>query len=961
MEHPEYEHPPVTMKEFLTNPFYTPPEDNRRPFTQKILCEIFDKGNFETLGDYEEALWIAGIGCHAKGTQILMYDGTVKNVEDIRVGDKLMGDDSTSRTVLELKHGKDVMYKITPIKGNSFTVNGEHILSLKRTNKGIIAKNGCRDHLAGTVVNISVNKFLQLSKKMKGILKLYRAAINFNYNPNPLPIDPYFLGYWLGGGKHDRNILLEKFRKYNLLNNKHIPLVYKTSSEKQRLQLLAGLIDSDGDKKKYINALCFSNKNEQLMDDVIYLCRSLGLAAYKSGRWTSCRGKRFYSFRISISGELSYIPTRLKRKQCGKRRQIKNVLYTGFKIKKLGNDNYYGFKLDGNNLYLMGDFTVTHNSGKSFFGSKIIHYMAYRLLCLKSPQEYFKFGMGTRIAFINISKSYSQAKDVVFGEIKNRIDNSPWFQKYYPPDPRIKSLLRLPKELYILPVGSNEEAPLGYNIFGAIIDEASFHIITKDKDYAAESYNQIKKRIRSRFLSKGKLVIITSPRYTYDFAEKKFSEDTSPTLYKRRTPLWEALPSEYYSGKKFDLVKYLPTYKTWIKTRRMVPIEYEDEFRQNPEKAMRDYGAQPSLAIQGLFRDPAVVSSAANKERKHPINPATNDFYEWFFNPISSPNYDREPRYIHVDLGLNRDGRGDYAGLCCGCFKGWQEFRIPNGRIERRPKIFIDLIQQIKAGPRGEILFSDIRKEIYRIKEIGYNVVLVSADGWNSVDMLQTLKDAGFKAETLSVDRDTQPYYTMKAAILEGRLDFYPYIPFIKEAQQLEEVDGRKVDHPFNGRKDCCLSGSTGIQLIDGTTKKIKDLVGRKNVEVYSCEPSGRLRIGSAINIVSAGIRKDMLRITLDNHKFVECTYNHPFMLRDGTYKRADSLKVGDSLMPLRNYNHKVVSIEKIPPQVVYDMTVEKYSNFTIEAGVFVHNSDAVAGVCYHCSKRIPGSGVLGA
>jgi len=944
--------------------------------------------------------------------------------------------------------------------------------------------------------------------------------------------------------------------------------------------------------------------------------------------------------------------------------------------------------------------------------------------------------MGTRIAFINISKSYSQAKDVVFGEIKNRIDNSPWFQKYYPPDPRIKSLIRLPKNLYILPVGSNEEAPLGYNIFGAVIDEASFHIITKDKDYAAESYNQIKKRIRSRFLSKGKLFIITSPRYTYDFAEKKFSEDISPTLYKRRTPLWEALPPEYYGGKKFDLVKYLPTYKTWTKTRRMVPIEYEDEFRQNPEKAMRDYGAQPSLAIQGLFRDPAVVSSAANKERKHPINPATNDFYEWFFNPVSSPNYDREPRYIHVDLGLNRDGKGDKAGLSVGCFRGWQEFRIPNGRIERRPKIFIDLIEQIKAGPKGEILFSDIRKKIYRLREIGYSIALVSCDGWNcnlgsnkvkllcgtekrideiispewiyaydlqkreivpalcrprkktgikvpvlevsldngekvhftpehlvlmrdgsykmvrdlkngdslmplytkyykrntksreiqryerilqigtnkwemthdmvtkninrpkpkdyvvhhknfnsednrpinlqychikshiklhkelsdlrwripgerekqscwmremnkkcewstllkpptketakkigktikklwenleyrkhmqevhkgqvcywkgkrlpqeviekirktktgrpsprkgifliphkrrycqcgcgqskimsihekwsylrghasrgreshlkgrtyeeiygikranekkrkmsltnrirnhkvisiqfygyedvydievphyhnfglsagifvhnSVDMLQTLKDAGIKAETLSVDRDTQPYYTMKAAILEGRLDFYPYAPFIKEAQQLEEVDGRKVDHPFNGGKDCCLAGNTGIRLLDGTTQKIKNLIG-KSFEVYSCGLGGRLRIGKATNVVNTGVREDMLKVVLDNGQSVECTYNHPFMLRDGTYKRADSLKVGDSLMPLHNYNRKIVSIEKISPQIVYDMTVEKYSNFAIAAGVFVHNSDAVAGVCYHCSKRIPGSGVLGA
>jgi len=62
IEHPEYEHPPVTMKEFLTNPLYTPAEDNRRKHTQDVLVDIFDTGSFEKMGDFEEILYIAGIG-----------------------------------------------------------------------------------------------------------------------------------------------------------------------------------------------------------------------------------------------------------------------------------------------------------------------------------------------------------------------------------------------------------------------------------------------------------------------------------------------------------------------------------------------------------------------------------------------------------------------------------------------------------------------------------------------------------------------------------------------------------------------------------------------------------------------------------------------------------------------------------------------------------------------------------
>jgi hypothetical protein len=437
-------------------------------------------------------------------------------------------------------------------------------------------------------------------------------------------------------------------------------------------------------------------------------------------------------------------------------------------------------------------------SGKSFCSSMAIVYTVYRLLCLRNPQEYFHMAKGTKIAFINISKSFSQAKDIVFGELKNRLDNNKWFQTFYPPDPRIKSKMRMPKNIYILPVGSNEEAPLGYNIFGAVIDEASFHMLTKDKDYAEESYNQIKKRIRSRFMSKGKLFIITSPRYVYDFAEKKFTEaETNPKIFKRRAALWDVMPKEMFCGEKFDLGKYLTAL-----TGTMIPVEYEDEFRQNPERAMRDYGAQPSMAIQGFFNNPEDIIKAANYNRKHPIDLKTGDFAEWFYNIQSSENYDSDKRFIHIDLGLNREGKGDCAGFAMGKFNGWQEVKSIQGKLEKRPKIFIDFMCQIKAKPRDEIQFEDVRKLIYKLKDIGYNIAKITFDGWQSVDSVQTLKSAGFNADFFSVDRNPESYHTLKGALLDGRLDFYYYKPLVEELSQLEELKGTKIDHPRRGSKD---------------------------------------------------------------------------------------------------------------------------------------------------------------
>ncbi len=83
---------------------------------------------------------ITGSGCHAKDSLIRMFDGTIKKVQDIQLGDKLMGDDNTSREVLELYRGKDKMVKIIPRKEKSFIVNINHILSLKFTNLITIIK-----------------------------------------------------------------------------------------------------------------------------------------------------------------------------------------------------------------------------------------------------------------------------------------------------------------------------------------------------------------------------------------------------------------------------------------------------------------------------------------------------------------------------------------------------------------------------------------------------------------------------------------------------------------------------------------------------------------------------------------------------------------------------------------------------------------------------------------------------
>lgn len=98
---------------------------------------------------------------------------------------------------------------------------------------------------------------------------------------------------------------------------------------------------------------------------------------------------------------------------------------------------------------------------------------------------------------------------------------------------------------------------------------------------------------------------------------------------------------------------------------------------------------------------------------------------------------------------------------------------------------------------------------------------------------------------------------------------------------------------------EMCLSGDTRIPLLDGTSKPIKDLLGVKEFWVYACKDNGELRPGRAHSVRITQPNAEVVRVTLDNGESFRCTADHRIMMRDGTYREAQSLKPNDSLMPL--------------------------------------------------------------
>ena len=403
--------------------------------------------------------------CMVRDTPILMYDGSIKMVQDVVVGDLLMGDDSKPRHVTSLGRGQDDLYDVVPVKGESYGVNSEHILclkpsgmhrlkTLKKRGSGHedivedVVEGGNEDIVEDVVeighediveedtediaaykveyfdtqtfhikskrfqdkklaiefldakakehqiAEIPVKTLLGLSKYIQEHLKGYSVGAEFA--SKPVPFDPYILGVWLGDGesacsritnqdakilhylreklseyhlslnyvsdyqysisydlhrqkkdtRNNKNVFLQVLKDCNMINNKHIPDLYKINDRNVQLQMLAGIIDTDGYysvKSKYYE---ITQKNKKLSDDILFISRSLGFTAYQKEYKKSCmyKGEKREGtyFTVIISGSNIYeIPVKIERKKVTEGRlQKKDSTVTGIKIVPRGYGDY---------------------------------------------------------------------------------------------------------------------------------------------------------------------------------------------------------------------------------------------------------------------------------------------------------------------------------------------------------------------------------------------------------------------------------------------------------------------------------------------------------------------------------------------------------------------------------------------------------------------------------------------
>jgi hypothetical protein len=350
--------------------------------TQKFLREFMSPSS-----PYRGLLIWHGTGvgkCHAINTPIIMYNGTIKLVQDIIPGDTVMGTNSEKRNVLNLGRGTGQLYRVACVAMGErshpqssgamgershpqssgamgershpqdyFDANADHILILHNTSTKLTEQ-------------CNITTFLSMSTTQRAQYKLIKTNIfwNSSFIKYISPTACYSIGNSISTADDS---VLQSMMPTMLLNTMH-----------NRLHFIAGLLDSAATISVppfthfiiQLHGVCNCSRGAtldrnascsvppiELVRQIVLIIRSTGLLCNETDGVITVTGDRL----------ISEIPFKKWRpNNIAPRTYMDRIIlnYVDFTVTAVGDANgqYYGFTLDGNHCYLVENCVITHNT-----------------------------------------------------------------------------------------------------------------------------------------------------------------------------------------------------------------------------------------------------------------------------------------------------------------------------------------------------------------------------------------------------------------------------------------------------------------------------------------------------------------------------------------------------------------------------------------------------------------------
>lgn len=894
-----YRRPVPTIEEFLDNNRYMGLlNTSMYPYWREQLCKIFAHDS-----QINRVLWSGATGtgkCEDVNTIIPTPTG-YKRFGDIKPGEYIWGKNGKPTKVLNVyDRGIKEMYYVHFDDGTSIKCGLDHLWEIID-----YSKNTTKIRDTKWLLSIKLRK----NGKNDNSGRLYKYGISYcqpvEYLPKNYSIDPYLLGVLLGDGSIGQNTstasitnhlsdieiinnckqrlpngyqivlrnningtchyditridkknnqvgFLQKINELNLrctCNNKFIPEEYLLGSIEQRLDLLRGLMDTDGSiivrkSKNKPTSIRFGTVSKQLANDISELVRSLGGRAIISKQDRTNKKVHCNYIEYEVKIWLLLNPFSLKRKsELFKPRLIKKKIIS---VTRADNVEAKCLEVDADDhLYLTKHYIPTHNTVTA---RKAIIYALYRLLCLRNAREALNVEPVSTLACFILSVTQKTAYQTNFEPFIRILSNMPCFQRvrnmtafenFDLSDPMIpfpffvdkSNLTVVFKDNIILTLGSQISNTVGYDVVISGADEINEAGLVN----GMELLNSIDGRMDGRFANSPFTManVMSSARstesVTREYAKKwqndkrflylhpmrfevkstaDFTSETNFNVLIGNGVIPSTIITDPGTIKEIENKTYEPPAGCELVA---VPDMYKPQFVADLEQSVQDILGIDTRDTKTVFRDTSSLEDdnlfpeielSVNIREDINILESLNQYNLWTKNINGKYLFKRAPnalRYVHCDLaGSGSDGQCD-ASVCI-LHKEWRKNEITglNDTI-----YVVDLLLFINAKNKVDI-HSIQQFLLDLVAERDMPIHTVSADQWQSLMFLQSLDKSGYftNVKQLSVDIKLEPYNNAATLMELGQVKTGRCPKLIKELEALVLNKG-KVERTTELKDGC--------------------------------------------------------------------------------------------------------------------------------------------------------------
>jgi hypothetical protein len=518
---------------------------------------------------------------------------------DLKVGDTILspsGDNVSVSMKTETMYNHDC-YKLYFDNGEEIIADAEHLWEVNssywRTSKKVINSE--------EIYKIYQNKIN--NKRGKGVcgsLFIHKSN-SIKFKKNNLEIDPYLLGVWLGDGyssdgriiahKDDYEFyktkisveretldgncvrfkvkdLRQKLKSYELLKNKHIPTDYLRSNFENRIELLRGLMDTDGSVISNTRSFEFYQKNYELISQVVELLSSLGIK--NRVRRKKIQDNYYYTISFSTKERVFNLPRKLKKINVNRSTRPQEDRHYIHKIEKVDSVPVACIKVDSDDhLFLCGKtFIPTHNS----------------TTCVSYLLHYALFNDSVNIAIL--ANKASTARDLL-QRLQLSYENLPkWMQQGVLQWNR--GSLELENGSKIMAASTSASAVRGgsYNII--FLDEFAFIPNHIADDFFASVYPTISSGVST------KVIIVSTPRGMNHFYRMWHDAEKGKNGYVPTDVHWSEVPGRDEKWKEQTIAntseqqfkvefetEFLGSVNTLINPSKLKNLVYDDPLKRN--------------------------------------------------------------------------------------------------------------------------------------------------------------------------------------------------------------------------------------------------------------------------------------------------------------------------------------------------------------------------------------------